>query len=1207
MLLAFFAGATAFAQQKKEDSTTIARQRIADSTKNVLKQRTDSIAAIRKYKESKRYKDSVLKERNDKINALRDTRKQYFDSVTKERKRVQDSTVALRKATTEQVQQRLKAKSDSLAAIRKYKESRRYQDSLTKSRNARLDSMRNSRSRYFDSLKAIRQKTLDSSLAARKIVSDSLRAKQKIKADSLATIRKYKESRRYRDSVQVTRQSRLDSVRTARKIISDNIIANRKKTLDSLTKVRKERLDSLTNVRKIKSDSLKTVRDLRADSLAKKKELREKQVKADQKKKEEKMKMMFELKMKKKHEAWSNEKMLKKKWTLVRQAFQNTYTRYNYYYNAKRKMHEAYTNMQRRKKDNFEERIDLFPFDPNKDSTVFSSDMDTIVRKASVGIQIHDPRTKWGDDLYLLMGQAFYYKGDYERATATFKYIIGMKNRNLKKKKVKEKNREANKENERSLLQKEKGRLSKIFQHQPAHNDAILWLTRTDADSKKESEAEAILDLLDASNKLSENMKGKIALERANLYVKKGEYREATKQLSAVVRSKAVSSYIRQRAAFLNGQLFSEMRLFDSAAINYKANIALHPPIEMDFYARKNRAAAIAEGGGDQTQSIASLKKLLKDGKYAPYYEQVYFILGKLSANDNKLDDALANYNKSLQQPKTTRKQKAITFASIGNIHYKNGAYNLAKKAYDSASYFAKNITDNEELNTAIRRAKSLDKIEEPYYLILSQDSLLRLAAMTEKDQRANAKKYLKYLEKQKEDSILNAANAASAGSLANAGPSGSGVSSWYFGNQVTVQQGYNDFKRKWGNRPLSDNWRRASASSFGADLAGSAGGNEDSSANAADNGEGLTEAKLMAAIPKSEAQLNAVRKKLKRAYVNLATAYIKDLEEYKEGLSTLDTLDRKYPDHEYPDEVLSLRYTAALRQNKLEDAEVIRLLLLNTYPQSNFAKALQQDNNIDSLNTNNTGNQSVAEFYEATYMLATDRQYPEVIQRVATAKRIYGDVKYARKFKVLEAMSYASMRQYKKADTLLNEYIKENPSDSLRPWIDAIGKYVAEQKAADTIKVDSSKISGKVSLADSTGTLLKRDSSASKSAVPDQYVINSKEPHYCIFVFGKADTKTAAFRSGISDFSTFKFSSTPLSSVQELLNADQSMIITKTFPNAAKAKEFLNTAKKEPLLFREMPAGSYQSFIISERNFLKLKAEKKLLNYLPFYNKNYK
>jgi hypothetical protein len=1195
-------GNQVFAQQAKTDSVRMARQRTLDSTKNQLKQRTDSLAAIRKYKESKRYKDSVAHARNAGINAIKETRARHFDSVNTERKRVLDSAIAARKANTEQIQQRMKTRTDSLAEIRKYKESKRYKDSVLRSRNARLDSMRNTRTQYFDSVKAVRQHILDSSITARKKVSDSIRIKQKVKTDSLARIRKYKESRRYRDSVQVTRQSRLDSIKAVRKIYSDNIISVRKKTLDSLTKSRKVRMDSLVKVRKIRTDSLDAMRQVRADSLAKKKELREKEQKAEQKRKEEKMKLALDIKIKKKHEAWSNEKMLKKKWTPVRQVFQNTFTRYNYYFNAHHKMEEAHANMERRKKDNFEDKIDLFPFDPNKDSTVFASDMDTIIRKASIGIQIHDPRTKWADDLYLLMGQSYYYKGDYERATATFKYIIGMRNRNLTKKKKK------NAKTSNELVQKEKSRIGRLLQHKPAHNDAILWLTRTNTDSHKEADAEAILDLLDASSRLSSNMKSKIALERANLHIKKGEYREASKQLSFVTGSKAISKYTRQRASFLNGQLLYAMGQYDSAALQYKKNIALHPPIEMDFYARKNRAAAIAESGGDQSQSIASLKKLLRDGKYSPYYEQVYFILGKLSANDGRTEEALANYNSSLRQPKTTRKQKAITFAAMGNIQYKLGRYNLAKKAYDSASYFAKGITDNEELNIALKRGKSLDKIELPYIIIQTNDSLLKLAAMSEKDQRAVARRYLKYLEKQKQDSITNAALAASSGSLGTPGstPSGSGTSSWYFSNPVAVQQGYNEFKRKWGNRPLADNWRRASTFSFGITA------NEADTTAEETAPEEITENSLVAAIPKTEADLDKIRKGLRRAYVDLGGAYIKDLEEFKEGLATLDTLENRYPGHEYPDEVLSLRYTAALRQGKLDEAEQIRVLLLNSFPESSFAKTLNSDVKTE---TGTTANANISEYYEETYQLAIDRQYESVLQRTAVAKRSYGDQSYIRKFTLLEAMSFAATGQYKKADTLLVNYIKENPSDSLRAWVDAIQKNVAEQKAADTLKTaDTSKTmalnSSALSKADSskTSVLSTVDTSAArKIIVPDQYTYAPKEVHYCIFLFGKPDAKTAGFRSGLADFSTIKFSAQTINTGIEMLNTDQSMIVSKPFSNASLAKAFMNAAKNENLLFREMDKGSYQYFIVSEKNFIRLKAEKKTENYLPFYRKNYK
>lgn len=1189
------------------DSARLARQKTIDSNKQVLQHRSDSLNEIRKHKESKQYKDSIKNARDEIVNNLRETRAHISDSIKAERKHTLDSSIAERTRISDSIKSRLKIKSDSLASIRKIKESKHYKDSVAHARNTQINNMRETRKKYFDSVKTERKHVLDSAMAARKQISDALRKKQKARADSLAVIRKYKESKRYRDSVNVVRQERLDSLRTVRKIASDKIIAARKKSLDSAKAARKIISDALAAARKKTLDSVKAIQQVRADSIAKVKERKLKEQKAQLKKREEKQKLAFELKIAKKHKAFTNETMLKKKWTLVRQGFQNTYTHYNYFFNARRKMNEAMLNMQRRKKDNYDELITLFPFDPNVDSTVFSSDMDSIVRKASVGIQIHDPRTKWADDLYLLMGRAYYYKGNFTNADITFRYIIGMKNRFPKKKK-KQKNIPAAQKNAgdaNGLVQQEKqSRLAKLLKHKPAHNDAVLWLTRTFADSHHEAQAESILDLLDASTKLPESMKAKIALEKANLYTRRGDFKQASAQLDLVVHSKVTSKYMRQRASYLNGQILNDLGNYAAAAENFKQTYELHPNIEMDFYARKNRANSLMLNGGEQSASIASLKRILKDGKYSPYYEQVYFILGKLSANSNNTTDALAYFAKSLSLPKTSKKQKAITFAAIGNIQYAAGNYNAAKKAYDSASYFAKHAPDNQDVQLALRRGKSLDKVEEPYTSIQIQDSLLRLAAMSDKEQHAVVRKYIKYLEQLKQDSISNAQNPlGGAGSGAPGDPNS--AASWYFSSQVAVQQGFNDFKRKWGNRPLADNWRRASSSSFGSTADSSnnnAGAETDADADEQD-GNGLpSEKSLLAGIPKTEKQLEETRKKLRRSYVALADAYIKNLEDYKAGVKTLDTLDYRFPNHEYGDQVLSLRYLAALRQNKLEDAQKYSNLLAEKYPNSSFTKIVRPDDNDTVTHVDTTAKVSVAEYYTTTYELAHERRYDEVLQRVSVAKKQYGDATYARKFRVLEALSLAGTGQYKKADTAITKYLAEYPSDSLKPWIDAIAKNVKEQKAADTVKANSPKI-------DSTALIAKPkvDSTAQVKAIPDNYSYKPGEMHYCLFVFGKADVKIAGFKSGLVDFASFKYSSLGLTTTMQSLTADNTIVLTKQFGNAAQAKVFLNAVKNEPKLFRDIPSGSYQTIIISESNYAKLMRDKKIADYVTFFNKNYR
>ncbi|RYG49273.1 MAG: tetratricopeptide repeat protein, partial [Chitinophagaceae bacterium] len=604
--------------------------------------------------------DSIQKARKEFAEASRIARQKSVDSAREVRLRYADSLKSARKKVT-----------DSLATIRKYKESKKYKDSLSRARAAKIDSARIVRAQFFDSVKAVRQQAIDSMNLARKRNTDSIRSIQKARADSLASIRNYRESKRYKDSVAFVRQSKLDSTRAARKAENEILVAERKRVLDSAASVRQAFNDSLKAERTKVADSIKLVRKARADSLTKMKENREKLTKSREKLSLEKKELAFQLKIKKKREVFSNEKMLKKKWSVPRKIIQNTYTRYNYYFNADRKMDEALDNMQRMRKENYDSLLALFPFDPDRDSTALAPDMDSIIQKASVGIQIHDPRTKWADDLYLLLGQAYYYKGNYDQATTAFKYIISL-NQQRKAKELKEMAAKKKKsvKKDYSIVEPDEDKFLDFLKHESANNEAILWLARTFTESHKEKDAESILDLISTDKNMPEELHGRLALERAYLNISQGRSDLATGQLSVVAAEKSLPEWLRLRASYLNGQLLYNQGKYNEAATQFQEAIDLHPKIEMDFYARRNLAYSLMEQGGNQETATASLRHMLNDGKYLPYHEQVYYVLGRLSANSGDYKDAVTYLKKSVEGAKTTRRQKAISFASLGNVYY---------------------------------------------------------------------------------------------------------------------------------------------------------------------------------------------------------------------------------------------------------------------------------------------------------------------------------------------------------------------------------------------------------------------------------------------------------------------------------------------------------------------------------------------------------
>src|SRR5690606_34276891 len=236
----------------------------------------------------------------------------------------------------------------------------RYQDSVATVRQQRLDSIKVVRTAYNDSVRKVQRAIIDSTIAERKRVNDS--------------------------------------TRLAVKAFNDSLIAERKRVNDSfkaeLLQQKEERtrlLDSAMAARKVISDSMAKVRE------ARKLESEEKL-----KKREKKKQQQFVLNMEKERAAYTNEKLRKKRWSFNRRIAQNTTTRYNYVYNTNLKMNEAEKNMYRNKKEKYDSLIALLPINPNFDSSKMLGDMDSLIRRASVGIQIHDPRSKWQDDLYLL-------------------------------------------------------------------------------------------------------------------------------------------------------------------------------------------------------------------------------------------------------------------------------------------------------------------------------------------------------------------------------------------------------------------------------------------------------------------------------------------------------------------------------------------------------------------------------------------------------------------------------------------------------------------------------------------------------------------------------------------------------------------------------------------------------------------------------------
>ena len=1124
----------------------------------------------------------------------------FFSTKTQGQNVNLDSLKTARKATLDSMRSAQKNRSDSLKTIRTYRESKGFKDSVQNVRLQRTDSLRLERKKITDSLIAVRKKTTDSMVNARQSYNDSVRKElenvrleqrnridsittlRKKTTDSLAKIRAYRSSKTFKDSVQLVRKHHFDSVKAERKMMTDSIRAVQTARTDSMRAEIKSRndsmratLDEMRTIRQHTLDSLTAVRKIRSDSLTKIREEKEVARKAREEAKEKKRKLKFEMEISKKQDSYTNETMRKKGWSLPRKVMQNTVTRYNYYFNANEKMEEAHRNMLQSHIDNYDSLIPLFPFDPNLEAAKLSSDMDSILKTAAVGIQIHDPRGKWQDNLYLLVGEAYYYKGDYENAGSAFKQIIVLAEEE-KKAKDKAKNKKVDKDAIISYSEKEKTGVAGIIEHVSSKNEAMLWLVRTLVQSKKEGQAQTILDLLKNDPNFPKSLAGGLALEEANMDLNRLNYKNAIPALSIVSKDKNSPKWLRLRSSFLTAQLLQNQGDLEQSNVYFKEALALHPNLEMNFYARKSLIFNNLELSNNPSSSKDVLKKMLAESKYTPYYDQLYFALAKANSLENKEEAAIENLKLSIVHSKNNKKQKGYSYAALGDAYYQQKQYKIAKNNYDTAIMFL-TIDQDPIYSIAQKRAESLNEIVAPSEIVQHQDSLLQLAALSEKDQRTAIRNYIKAYEKALAEKEFLANNQPAGATNNSFNPT---AQTWYFSNPTLVQSGMNDFKQNWGDRKLKDNWRRSS--NFGGmDLA------DNNAAVQEKIDPGLDEDSLFAAIPHTPEALAAANKELEAALFLLGKGYYTYLEDYKNALVTFDTLDKRFPDHNAKAEELYLRYLIAMRTNNTNDATQYNNELQTQHPQSEWAKLLQKSGSAPVEETKT--NEALTNHYDKTYELLQQRDFTQVLSRIETAdKEFKSKGTFEQKYKLLHAIAIAGNGNYELADTLLTDFIKQYPTDSLKDWANQVLTFVRNGGQSAT-----------------SGNLdTKQPKSIPFAEMPYTYNVASK--HYVILV-AAADLRLFALKSGLGDYNMMNQGKEEVVVTMTNFTKEDNLLLFKEFENALEAKKYINDLKKNKLLFREYPEKDYKLISISVENYPIFYAKRNFQDYQTFHNKNYK
>ena len=838
----------------------------------------------------------------------------------------------------------------------------------------------------------------------------------------------------------------------------------------------------------------------------------------------------------------------------------NMTAHYNGEFNADLKLDETLKQLDKQTVDNYDDILPVFRIgDVTTGPKPSGATYDEVIKKCSNVIQLH-PGSKWVMQCYMLIGQAYYYKRDYFESLESFQYVYTR------------------------------------FNKQPVRYDALCWIIRGFSATNQMGAAQGAID---AATQLSfpPDKKELLLKAEAAFYVKQKEYAKAADRLQKLVAITKVKAD-KLRAIFILAQMDQLAGLGPKAVFNYRQVLKMNPSYEMGFAAKLNLARLYDRNSATGGQIKKDLRALARDDKNIAYRDVLYYELGNIAVKENNTPEALKNYKLSSGYAGKNLKQKGISQLAIADLYFSKLNYRPAQRYYDSA-YALLDAKRPDYAQIGAKRTYLTDLVT---YLetIHVQDSLQALAAMPENERRRAIDKQIaaeaRALEKAREASEqadLIAQQNAKAGSGAAQIADPTQASSWYFYNPAAITAGTSDFIRRWGTRPLEDDWRRSkkdntnvpatanndpkagdpnTTKSDGKGTDGKAGDGKAGDGKAGD-GKGNTpradpndpRTRYAANIPTTPEQKAVSDDKIMGAYYGLGQVYQEQMHSYADANTNYETLLKLYPSTPKKPGTYYNLYRSYQALGDTNKAQYYKNLLMTGFPETKEALLAsgKTPENADLAKI-----RAAAADYQTAYEAFVAGKHAEALQRATLGDSLHRGSTMRPRFALLKAMATGKVHGPAAYEAELVSVVKTFPKDPVQVAASDMLKalHAAPKNAADSAKA----------------------AAVAAGAPKVNYSVDAAEPYYYIAVFEPGVAAVAQVQSRISDFNLKSYSLEKLNTSVMLTNDGlQSMIVVKQFANLTKAHDYFQQILVETPIFRGVTAQQVKQFFISQSNYV--------------------
>jgi tetratricopeptide (TPR) repeat protein len=958
-----------------------------------------------------------------------------------------------------------------------------------------------------------------------------------------------------------------------------------------------------------------------------------------------------------------SEKTGEKKFTVPRRFVQNTVSHYNYFYNANNKINQVIERARIASRDDYTKLLPFYSYSLDNTSTQ-KNELDSVIYKATAGILLHDLRSDWVDNLYLLIGEAYYLRKDYDSASMTFQFInytLFPHKRKNDDQLVVGTNDNANATTVSIASKEDRNIIKKAFTRPPSRNDALVWQVRTLIETNELGEAAGIINTLQNDPVFPERLKPALEEMSAYSFFKQQMY-DSTEVHLVNSLPNVMDIQDRARREFLLGQLY-EITNQQAVAAEYYNKAMRHTtdPL-MDIYANLNQAKMLRNHDpAEIDKSIAKLLQMSRKDKFEPYRDIIFYSAAQLAMIKPDTAAAVFLYKKSTFYNTDNIPFKNKAFLTLAKIHYKQKKYKDAYRFYDSLQLADTSLGDVAEIQ---RRKNALAIIVANIDIIRREDSLQMIAAMSPADRSAFLKKLSKKLMKEKgikENDSLYSNPAANYFNTKNASTDIFGNvtatnGDWYFDNTTLKAQGLNDFKRVWGKRDNVDNWRRSSATNGNANsLAGALGNPDVADSSTLAGGDAnadplsapslklpsipvqsdLSVNGLLSNVPDTKEKMSVSNKKLSKSLFQLGKDYQSLLEDYGAAIETYERSLQRFPDSLYAGELyLNLSYCYR-KLGDLAKADYYKNLLLHKFEKSKYTLLALHPESMDPSKKDTAATNR----YEKIYNLFIEGNFEEATKEKQQADSIYGQNYWSPQLLYIESIYYVRKRDDSTATKILHEIVSQYPKSPLKAkaltMIDVLKRRSSIEKYLTDLKVERMKEDSQIIVYDDakiirnlpadTSNRIRLVAPQTSPVSPGKVVIDpSKKPPPVVknltFTFDPLSTQniimvltkvdpvySSEAKNALTRYNKENFYATPIVVTKDTLDKDRTLLVFSEFETADAAMKYLIKVKHDaPSEISWLPPTKYSFYIISAGNLELLKENKKLQSYIDLLNKKY-